>query len=431
MALILQQMVASGVSFGIFKNFSRSVADDAILEYDIHISPESWSLARSVLFSSGYFELTGFISHKFITHFYGWDEGLSRFIHLHIYWKVLSGESQFKNSLFLFCTRDIFDFESSGLPHLSYSIAYDLHRRRLKIKNTGLISRIRTFLDKHDYDLEEEFFKNLIFDRVSLLTDGWAMRNLSLKIFPLTVFFRIWYAFLLTLGKFRILDRRKTLAAGGLVVAIVGPDGSGKSTLISFIHDRLSFLKVYRFHYGLPSASVRLIANGFSFFRNFIKLSLPKRTDRGSPVPPSDPRTSVSVFKALYYLFLAISRYRVMAKSHRLAAKGILVVLDRAPVNSSGIDGARIPVNFRFLSKLENFFYSRIAPPDFTFRLNLYVEEVVLRNHRRDKIGKENEAEIRDRFHAFGNMRFLGKTTTLNAYDPVDVLFKKIVCHIF
>jgi len=135
---------------------------------------------------------------------------------------------------------------------------------------------------------------------------------------------------------------RKRLAQGGAVVALVGGDGSGKSTAVAGLAGWLSGpLEVRRVHLGRPPKSwTTVMLNG--------GLALVRRTRplvRGLAAPATaatEPGTTPSSASLLPHLLTARDRRLAYTRARRFAAGGGVVVCDRYPVTElPSMDSAR------------------------------------------------------------------------------------------
>lgn len=201
-------------------------------------------------------------------------------------------------------------------------------------------------------------------------------------------------------------DRTKRLATGGAVIAFVGPEATGKSTLARSMVDWLGkALDARTLHLGKPRPTfLTAIPNlTLPYFR---KLAKGHRTDHVT-VSDGSGGESVSLLFAIRCLMLAWDRYSSAVMAHREAANGCLVFCDRYPSTKHGAaDSARLPhVGGNGLKarafQLEQLLYRRIPQPDLVIELSVPPHIAVERNRTRVKAGKESDARVLER-HATG-----------------------------
>lgn len=124
---------------------------------------------------------------------------------------------------------------------------------------------------------------------------------------------------------------RKRLVAGGAVVAIVGGDGSGKSTAVDGVCDWLSkAFVVRRVHVGRPPKSLTTLAvKGALVTARRVGMF----ADLAEPTaPPADRTRPPSVGWITWHLLTARDRNRLYRRARRVAANGGIVVCDRFPL---------------------------------------------------------------------------------------------------
>jgi thymidylate kinase len=166
--------------------------------------------------------------------------------------------------------------------------------------------------------------------------------------------------------------RRKRFARGGALVAFVGADGAGKSTLVSALHEWLGrSFEVQRVHLGRPRPSwptraVRLSVRG----RNALGLVLSGRLTRGPDWQPGG--------QAALAVAVARDRYRTYRVARRAATNGVVVLCDRFPLPQLRLmDSPRVRTGR--LGALEARYYRRIGQPELLVVLRVDPEVAVER----------------------------------------------------
>lgn len=194
----------------------------------------------------------------------------------------------------------------------------------------------------------------------------------------------------------------KQLASGGALIAFVGPEATGKSTLV---HETAGWLggtfEVATAHLGKPPST------WLTFLPN---LALPllrqaapqQRMSRVAGAPETPGR--VSLLYAVRSVLLAWDRRALATRVRRRAAAGGLVICDRYPSPIVGaMDSARLKPADRpgrksrllgLLAALENRIYRQMPPPDLVIRLTVPVEVALQRNKDRIKKGKEADEYV-------------------------------------
>jgi thymidylate kinase len=197
-------------------------------------------------------------------------------------------------------------------------------------------------------------------------------------------------------------DIRKQMISGGLLIAIVGGDGAGKTTVVNEVYNWLSNdFNVHRFHMGKPRWSLITI-----LIRSVLKIGrllgfFPFM--RSEIIYTNDP--TLLVFPGYPWLIREIctarDRYLTYKKARRLATNGKLVILDRFPLSQiKFMDGpqvarmtASIPkkILVKKLIDLENSYYERISLPDLIILLRADPKIAIQR--KKD----ESEEDVRSR----------------------------------
>jgi PST family polysaccharide transporter len=203
----------------------------------------------------------------------------------------------------------------------------------------------------------------------------------------------------------------KQLPSGGAVIAIVGPDASGKSTMVAEAAAWLG--KVFRVrtaHLGKPPSTwLTLLPNLLVRLLRVVAPAL--RTSRKEAAGEEPKAGGQGLLYRLRAVMLAWDRRALALRLARKAARGWVVVCDRYPSAVVGApDGARLKAPEddpgqgwlrRWLARLENRLYRTIADPAVVVRLSAPLAVAIDRNKERIKAGKESDAYVTRRHKVF------------------------------
>jgi len=204
--------------------------------------------------------------------------------------------------------------------------------------------------------------------------------------------------------------------SGGAVIAFVGPEATGKSTLLAEISNWLGeHFEVEQIHAGKPrSTLLTMIPN---LLVPALRYLLP--THRPSHIESSyvTSEQSQDIYPLLFALrsaLLAYDRRVLLTRAFARASNGSIMLSDRYPSLSYGapdspqlqnvaISRNRYPVR-HLLAPIEKRLYREIPPPDLVVSLKAPVEVALLRNKNRGK--EEPEDYVRRRHSQSSNLDF-------------------------
>jgi thymidylate kinase len=180
---------------------------------------------------------------------------------------------------------------------------------------------------------------------------------------------------------------RKRLSTGGAMIAVVGADGAGKSTVVDGLCTWLSKdFAVTKVHLGKPPRSWTTVA-----ITAVAKLRLALVAVLGRRSSLRDGRTASSPSKLRMLLAVATARdrYTLYRKGRRIASNGGLVICDRFPlpqltlmdaprVERTIAPGIRTPLARR-LASAERRYYQALTLPDVLIVLRVDPEIAVAR----------------------------------------------------
>lgn len=197
------------------------------------------------------------------------------------------------------------------------------------------------------------------------------------------------------------LPPKRRPAAGGFLVAVIGPDGVGKSTQV----DRLT--KTFRWKFGCMQAYAGIgDGNGWRLRKALQKVLFPHRR-RLKSLAQSDCNDCAHGTRAkggvaatglaLWAILIAFERYAVVKRAHRMATRGLIVICDRWPQaqRRGYLDGPTIPPHLfsvrglSVLARIEQKLFQRMEAwrPDLT--LHLVCDFAVSESRKPGEIRKE------------------------------------------
>jgi thymidylate kinase len=406
-------------------------------DLDLLVTRRDAARFQSLIASLGYKPGVGCASPA-ICHYYGLDEVSGRLIHLHVYYRIVTGGTVLKNhrlpleEMLLARARRI---DELYVPDQTAELVCFVIRKALEYASPSealFLARegkgVVTELAWLSEGVSEEEVSRLLRDHLPAIPFALFMRcrqavasGSPLRRFlvcrrlaaHLRGYARYGWPRALLLRARSVLARvglrmigrrgRDVLLSGGSVIAVVGSDGAGKSTIVAGLRDWLEpCLEVRSIHAGKPPPT-------WITFAPRLLLPLLRRLTpsyRTTSVEMAGHETSRSGPQAvrkrrLFFLYplralmLAYERQRLLARTHRGAGRGSVVLCDRYPTVQAGVpegpalsfligDANRF---YSWLARVEARIYRTIPSPDVVLHLEVPVDVACHRNLTRDKPG--------------------------------------------
>lgn len=208
-------------------------------------------------------------------------------------------------------------------------------------------------------------------------------------------------------------------AGGGAVIAFVGPEATGKSTLLAEAESWLgAHFTVRRVHAGKPPSTFLTVIPNLLLpaLRSLFPGQRSTRVTAG-PISEVEERATGKPFPILFAIravFLAHDRRALLTHAYASAANGAIVLSDRYPsVERGALDGAQMGHDHatapagavrRWLAAVEARLYRDIPPPDVVLYLTAPLDVALERNRSRGK--SEPESYVLSRHARSSNLQF-------------------------
>lgn len=390
-------------------------------DLDLLISPSSRQLFLEILHRLGFREALapkGSTRIPGILSYYGYDETAGRLIHVHVHYKLILGHDMTKNyhlpieSVYL---KSAFQGDFFRIPAPEIEWAVFVIRMILKYSTWNAIlsgqgklpsrerqemedlqrmatrEQVGQVLTKHLPFLELALFDECV-RSLQPRCSFWirfktghrlqkALRGCRLRPRWIDIWLQTWRRLSMAVKRRVFSDRlSKRMKNGGLLVAFVGGDGAGKTTVIEGISAWLSPpFALMRIHLGKPSWSGMTV-----LVRGILKVGRILGLWPFSKVPydftdEKNPGSFPGYPSLIREVCTARDRYLLYIKARKQADKGIFVVCDRFPLpRVISVDGPQIERMTetlpghrfaRLLGKFEKKYYQSILLPDLLFVL--------------------------------------------------------------
>jgi thymidylate kinase len=410
------------------------------------------------------------ISFPSVEHYFALDEETGVLIHVHSYYRVITGESLSKNfrlpleEMLLRNTREV---DSVRVPTKGAELV--IFTIRMMLKHTSLVELLllardwkqvkREIIWLLENNSENEAVK-LAVEWLPSMDSAFYTECLDALRSPAPFFKRVILARRLRrllsiysrhssiwsiwdgMQKFSMMafrrltrsERGMTLQSGGAVIAFVGPEATGKSTLIAEIKQWLEeHFAVGQIHAGKPGSTMltmipNLLVPALRYLLPTFRASRIE-TQNATEENEDKPNKTYPLITALRSVLLAYDRRTLLSRAFARAANGSIILCDRYPSLSQGsADGPQLsqfpiareqyPVRYR-LSNLEMNLYREIPPPDLVILLSVPLEVAITRNKNRGK--EEPEDYVRLRHARSSNLEFERTSVyKVNTDQPLD-----------
>ncbi len=242
----------------------------------------------------------------------------------------------------------------------------------------------------------------------------------------------------------RAAPGRRVIPGGGLLVAFMGADGSGKSTVVEAVCDRLARkMDVLRLYMGSGDGPASLLRSPLKPLARAVRRTRAPGSRAGSEgVSGSEPfrRDSAPIFagRVLWALSLSREKRQRLETAWRARNRGLIVVTDRYPqaqvpgFNDGPLLRARVENPGRIVRRAaameeRAYLLAERQPPDLVIRLRITPEVAVRRKP------DMSEAEIVRRDSAIGSMTWGEGTRVVDvdAGQPLDDVIREVLVAIW
>ena len=394
-------------------------------DLDVYIPSVNVDEIVKILADAGWKRFLAQVEFEGISHWFYYDDNSFRFYHLHIYHVMRTGPTYSKHFL-------IEGFDSlnpkyqliNGLRVFDKETNLKIHRTRLILKKHSLLAKLFVKREVGKHKKEETFVSNLSSNNLKV-DDSIFTHKIYKKFGYFLIVKNIIYRMIS-----KILRKRKKLPRG-ICVAVIGTDGAGKTTLVKESARILSNnLTVYNISFGRPSFSV--LTAPLWIARIFINAIKPIKTK----AQINSRKSETSLLRAIYHICIALERLYVCRRINLRRSKGCCVIVDRCPSMQIGqMDAPKIIHRggfIKYLAKLEIYIYRHMSIFDLAIKVEVELKNVIERNRKRVKSGKESDQEVEQRFSLFEDFVPYSKhMTSVDGNGELKTTLQRLVSVIF
>ena len=410
-----------------------------------------------------------------VEHYHALDSDSQTIVHVHSYYRVISGDSLAKNYRLPFEEMLLHDVRKIGpvcVPSAATeTVSFVL---RILLKHTTLIELAFIVRDREAIRSEAEWLLNeQTIEQAEAEAERWvpaiptALFRTCLDALrrPAGLAMRIRLGLLVrkhlrsyerhrrmhakatalvsfgsrALAKARGRRRGLTPGGGGAVIAFVGSEATGKSTMLDRTEQWLGeHFTVRRVHAGKPPST--LLTGLPNLLLPALRTIAPTQRTTKIEVPehgagPGDAAHRVPTLFAVRSVLLAHDRRALLRRAYADSANGAIILCDRYPAVSPGSPDSPQIARFGavaemrgtagWLARREAAIYAEIPPPDLVIQLSAPLDVTLERNRTRGKT--EPEDFVRRRHAMSSDVRFEGTPVHhLDTDRPLVETFRQV-----
>lgn len=400
----LRKLDYHGIEYVIWKDiYDINTLDDI----DIYIPQKFKNYTEHILYKSnwlGFYKSTE--NSKFIKHYYYINNNCEN-IHLHIYYKVITGESLIKEYE-LPIGEELINNKNYN-SHFNVWVLCDsdnnyLNKLRHYLKSGSFYSRWKYgkkmiyLKNNYEYNKKELISDiNIINEKNNVLPNILYAMYIRYKLkkycrysYILLPFIRFYYILYNYIG----FNNKKL--KNGIIISITGVEATGKSTMVKNVYNTYSKItSVKKYHLGKPYGRI---------IKMFHKIRKTKNNNfSSSNASDNDKKNKIKIIlRNIYEVFISYKRYKMTKKIYKQKKGGCIVITDRYPtLIRNNMDGPKVNkanyISF-ILGKIEEYYYNKIPPSDLNIKLFANLETSIYRNYIREKDDKETTDNVKERY---------------------------------